>query len=173
MSDSASGGSPLENVTTTCEFGTGVPQSSVTRMLNGVGHPAGDENAFTSEELMTASLPGEHPAAERSLSPADAVSPAPAGRTTNVTFAVRMVWLENDTETSPVYTPGFKLAWFTLTEIWPGSGVDAAPPGLSIESHAPPSSELAAAWKAVGWSLPPNTVSVCAEGTAPPDTAMK
>ena len=79
---------------------------------------------------LTASLPGEHPAAERSLSPADAVSAAPAGRTTNVTFAVRMVWLENDTDTSPVYTPGFKLAWFTLTEIWPASGVDAAPPGL-------------------------------------------
>src|SRR5258705_290839 len=120
VSDIASGGSPFEKVTTTCEFGTGVPQSSVTRTLNGVGHPAGDANAFTSDELVTASLAGEHPAAERCLSPAEAGSVAPAGKTSSVTLAVRMVWLENETDTSPVYTPGFKLVCFTLTVIWPG-----------------------------------------------------
>src|SRR5438105_6025658 len=100
--DSASGGSPFENVATTCAFGTATPQSSVTRTEIGCGQPAGEANAFTSEVLVSASLAGEQPAAERSFPEDEEGRTAPCGRTTKVTFAVRIVWLENDTEMSPV-----------------------------------------------------------------------
>ena|SRR5437879_3628214 len=102
-SESASGGSPLEKVATTCALATALAQSSVTRTLRGVGQPAGEENAFTSDELLMTSRPGAQPAANRCFSTWRVEDrTAPGGNTTRVTFAVRMVWLEKETDTSPV-----------------------------------------------------------------------
>src|SRR2546423_7942925 len=96
---SASAGSPLEKVATTCPLSTASPQSSASRTTIDEGHPAGAAKLLVSPVCVRASRAGVHPAT--ALVFAEAVT-AVAGCTTSVTLVVRIDAPEREKVMSPL-----------------------------------------------------------------------
>src|ERR1700728_769919 len=97
----ASGGSPLENVATTCPLFTSEPQSSNNRTASGVGHPAGAKKLCTRPVCAGTSLLGAHPLARGAAfddSAGTALAPPvpPVLETIKVTFTVRTAVAESE-----------------------------------------------------------------------------
>src|SRR5207249_11685234 len=83
-SESASGGSPLEKVATTCALATALAQSSTTVNANGTGHAAGERKFPGCPVCAIPSLEGVQPVVALRSS----ANFAPAGRTTSRTLMV-------------------------------------------------------------------------------------
>ncbi len=103
---------------------------------------------------------------ERPFGAADDAGPA----TRSVIAAARTTPLSL-TSISPVYTPVFSPAGFTLTLRTPGSAVDEVPAAGDTASHLAPSRVDADAWKFTGVKLLLYTVIFCAGGVLPPSAA--
>ncbi len=86
---STSGGSPFENVVTTCPVVTGFPQSSVTVISSGVGQDVGSEKLFTRPVCVGMICVGVHPGDVALPETPEIAGPAAGAATISVMFTVR------------------------------------------------------------------------------------